>query len=207
MQHCVWNTLNLHISLQSCKLSPISTIHQPSVPISHSLRGLHAGHILKALFTRQWSGEVCVSRCLCAFAFVRVWDGAHQRHPVSVLLFILMCGSSFSSHTPSRDTQWAWWRSHCISSPTYNLHMMSMQSSTILYLKHLPLKTNTSRQKHTILHCRHFYYPAALFNGPLLLPVSIDVTSIRPCLWVFLVEAEAQDSSVGDLCQRPMSAW
>lgn len=79
MQHCVWNTLNLHISLQSCKLSPISTIHQPSVSISHSLRELHAGHILKALFIRHWSGEVCVCHAFCVCLHLSVCEAVRIR--------------------------------------------------------------------------------------------------------------------------------
>lgn len=93
--------LPLHIPLQSRKYSPISTIHQPSLPICRSLRGPLVSHILKALFIRCWSGKVCASRahacvCVCIYACVR--------HPVSVLLLILMCGSTFSPQTPAGGT-------------------------------------------------------------------------------------------------------
>ena len=46
-----------------------------------------------------------------------------------------------------------------------------------------------------------------LFLMVLHLPLCIDVTSIRPCLWAFLAEAAAQDLNVGDLRPESISTW
>lgn len=167
--------LPLHIPLQSRKYSPISTIHQPSLPICRSLRGPLVSHILKALFIRRWSGKVCASRararvCVCIYACVRqcVAEAPRVCFIIDTHVWVLFqptdtCQRNHTAHADVLAT---------ISlQPLFNkvatLQLLSTLSTTALRLKHL----FACIHPHTLdAHTRtrtsgHFYCPDALLNG------------------------------------------
>lgn len=72
---------------------------------------------------------------------------------------------------------------------------MIIQISPCLYIKHLSGLVHSHKQARTDTRVATFM-ALMLFLMALLLPLHIDVISIRLGLWAFLVEAGAQDSSV-----------
>lgn len=107
------SSLYLCSSLQCCKFWPRR--YHPSVLITafilsspcslHSYSTVHPPAEWKNVRTR-------------AFASVNTWEGVQQKHPTSILLCKLMCGSSLSPQTPTNVTHKTYWSSPNIFFPT-----------------------------------------------------------------------------------------
>lgn len=107
------SSLYLCSSLQCCKFWPRR--YHPSVLITafilsspcslHSYSTVHPPAEWKNVRTR-------------AFASVNTWEGVQQKHPMSIVLFKLMCGSSLSPQTPTNVTHKTYWSSPNIFFPT-----------------------------------------------------------------------------------------
>lgn len=101
----VSSTLAIATSTALCSvanLAPSGPSINPHYHFPPSLSGLHADHILKALFTHQQGGKMCAFVCVCICACC---ESVQRRHPMSVLLFILVWIFFQPTDTCQRYTQ------------------------------------------------------------------------------------------------------
>lgn len=173
------SSLYLCSSLQCCKFWPRR--YHPSVLITafilsspcslHSYSTVHPPAEWKNVRTR-------------AFASVNTWEGMQQKHPTSILLFKLMCGSSLSPQTPTNVTHKTYWSSPNIFFPTcfplslkrpkknvhpqtlclFHLHILHPHAKCPYFcIYSIIVPWNTHMNRHT---CGCFSCPDVPFNGP-----------------------------------------